>query len=218
MKLYGKKTLKIVTKRLRAAKEPIMVDVGAYTGSVTKKFLKKVPGLKVYAIEPCKKNCKEIKKRCKGLDVDIHQLAIGNNCGTAILHIVNIKDRKGSSNMNSLYFKHVTVHSKGETVRKAHDEEVKILTMDAFCKENKITKIDFLKIVAEGGEYAMFETTLNFLDITDAIYMQVNLKTPFNTDCYRDIRIMMYDVLKKRRFTAKINHSNKYITQLWLKK
>lgn len=216
MKKYSEKALKIVAKRLREVKHPVMIDVGAYVGGVAKKFLKKVSGLKVYAIEPCAKNCKEIRKQ--RLNIDLHQIAIGSDCGSAAFHVVNIRNREGSSNMNSLYSKHVTTHSKGEKIRKAHDEEVKVLTMDAFCAKNKIKRINFLKIVAEGGEYAMFEATLDFLDITDAIYMQINLKAPFDTSYYKDARVEMNKALEKCGFRLKIDHKRKYITQLWLKK
>lgn len=216
MKKYSEKALKIVSKRLRAVKHPVMIDVGAYVGGVAKKFLKKVPDLKVYAIEPCAKNCKEIRK--KRLNIDLHQIAIGNRCKIAPFHVVDIRDREGSSNMNSLFSKHVATHSKGEKIRKTHGEEVKVLTMDAFCTKNSITKIDFLKIVAEGGEYAVFGNTLDFLDITDAIYMQINLKAPFDTSYYLVRQVAMSNALENRGFRLKINHKRKYITQLWLKK
>jgi len=156
--------------------QSLVVDIGAYDGKYSKELCKRSQGdpSRWHLIEPCPKNYRALSARCGTFRR--YQMAIGRDNTSLTLYTAKRKGSEGSSKSNSIYADYV---GSKAWVDKPNEIQVKALSLDWFIKQNKIPKIDFLKLNCEGGEYAIFSSeTFNFLDKTRYIYLQLHGKEP----------------------------------------
>ena len=113
-------------KELSVKEDDVVVDIGANVGGFTYSILNRKPK-QVYCLEPSKKLHESLH-----LNLDKHN--------------VNIIE-KGVSNKGQKY-------KEGDAYGNSLDSE--FITFKSFIDENKIEKIDFLKIDCEGDEYSIF--------------------------------------------------------------
>jgi FkbM family methyltransferase len=117
---------------------PVVFDVGAQGGDHIKEVWKITDGkAKIFAFEPCLKDHQILEKTFRD-KANIVKSALGDTEGETILYRPN--------NVRGL-----------STVHKPHgkfceSEKVKVETIDAFCKQNGVTHITFLKLDVEGHE------------------------------------------------------------------
>jgi FkbM family methyltransferase len=127
-----------------------VIDIGANLGYYA--LLETRHTNKVYAIEPVQENVRALEKSIKHNDyknIDVYGIAIsdkdGNakfvqtkrsNCGTLMLNSLNPKPRKAVI-------------------------DVKTKTLDTFCKEQKIERVDFIRTDTEGGEVEIVKGMAN---------------------------------------------------------
>jgi FkbM family methyltransferase len=109
-----------------------ILDVGANNGQTAKILRRKYPSAIIHCFEPNPDCCENISSL--QLDLSIHQVAIGSKTAKR-----GFDRSRGSSDMFRL-----TDDLSGETVQ--------VETIDGFCKQNKISKIDFIKIDTEGHD------------------------------------------------------------------
>lgn len=129
----------------------VILDIGANIGAFSLYINTIVPNLKIYAIEPSSQNMKLLKKNIlinEGKNIRTFQLAISDRNGFGNLDI--------SKEFDS--FSLVIDKQKTSTT-----ERVKLNTLNYFCVQNKIKKIDLLKIDIEGGEYALFKKSMSLI-------------------------------------------------------
>jgi FkbM family methyltransferase len=88
--------------------------------------------------------------------------------------------------------------------------KIKTNTLDNFCKENKIKKIDILKIDVEGSELKVLEGSKKILDKTNIIQVEI-LQNKKNFD---KIKKKITILLKKYNF-HKISEKNIYSVRLF---
>ena len=88
--------------------------------------------------------------------------------------------------------------------------KIKTNTLDNFCKENKIKKIDILKIDVEGSELKVLEGSKKILDKTNIIQVEI-LQNKKNFD---KIKNKVTILLKKYNF-HKISEKNIYSVSLF---
>lgn len=110
-------------------------DVGANVGQSTLKFRTAFPSARIFSFEPVSDTFKELIANVS-LDSNItcHQMALGNEQGQKIIYLSD------QSLTNSLV----------KPEKKSTSEEVKISTIDQFSAEHLVSRIDLLKIDAEG--------------------------------------------------------------------
>jgi len=104
---------------------------------------------KIYSVEPGKQNFMRLKKNicdCKLNNIYSFNIAIGDRNGTSKLF-------SGSSVNNSIIDDYAMSKTSGEY------EETEIRTLETFIDENRLDKIDFLKMDCEGAEYIIIEST-----------------------------------------------------------
>ena len=119
---------------------PVLFDIGANKGDWTNevvKFFK--PSIKVYQFEPSPANI-EILNASRGIVVPY---AVSDKKGVATLHF----DHAGSGGA-SLYDR--KLEYSGQRMEKSI--EVETIMIDDFIAENKITRLDFMKMDIEGNE------------------------------------------------------------------
>ncbi|MDD2678275.1 MAG: FkbM family methyltransferase [Candidatus Nanoarchaeia archaeon] len=122
-------------------KKSIILDVGAQIGVFSNYISKKYPNSTVYSFEPMKDNFKLLKENIElnnNKNVVAINKALFNYSGECY---INIDDN--NSGGHSLIIK-----SKKR-------EKIKTISFDDFIKENKIKKIELLKLDCEGSEYGI---------------------------------------------------------------
>ncbi|WP_428386638.1 FkbM family methyltransferase [Mucisphaera sp.] len=122
-------------------------DVGANRGEVTRRFAKLVgTGGYVHAFEPCAATYQRLRQRFDGPPVQLHHMAIGETVGQAKLNVYDEEHDTWNTLANR------PLEDYGINVRPQSIEEVPVTTLDRFCEEHDIQRIDLLKIDIEGAE------------------------------------------------------------------
>lgn len=128
-----------------AKKRPIVIDIGANVGDYTKLVLSFRPDAEIHAFEPHPVTYKKLIASSDIKSVSASNLAIGKSKDILTLYDYSEKD---ASSHASLYKDVIEQVHKSKSV----SHSVEVVTLDDYCKENKIEEIDLLKIDTEGNE------------------------------------------------------------------
>lgn len=126
---------KVILSLLKNIHNPIMIDVGAHYGESSIMFAKE--GFACFAFEPDHINRSILRKKIHNLPIKIDKRAVSNTT---------------CFNKNFFRSPESTGISTLTPFRDTHEIlcTVDTVTLDVFCKENRLNKIDFLKIDTEG--------------------------------------------------------------------
>lgn len=127
-------------KENNKSENPVVFDIGANFGTWSKLAKEILPTSKIYAFEPVTQTLDKIPDM-KG--VRKYKLGFGDEVGTTK---INFKDAGKGQIFHSDLF-----NEKRDGY--VNSEEIRIETIDNFCKEKNINRIDYLKIDIEGYEY-----------------------------------------------------------------
>ena len=181
---------KEIFDHIKKNKKKIIFDVGSFKGKFTEKIIKidrNRRNSKFFLFDPnpnglsyikkLKKNNKNISYNCIGLD---------NSIKKKVFHLNKFFEASGSSfqtilkNDKKWYFSRRKVLELFNIFNKKKMEEfkkieVKTNTIDNFCKNKKIKKIDLLKIDSEGHEEYILKGSKNLLkkNKVNVIYVEV---------------------------------------------
>lgn len=153
-----------VSRNLPAYNFNLIFDVGANIGQSTLLFLKEFKDSYVYSFEPVGETYEQLKLNLNKnrSRVSLNKIALGSKIGS-----VNIV-LEGSSDM--FYIKEET---QIDTSMTQNFEHVEISTLDAFCLENDIHHINFLKIDTEGGDLDVLKGSVEMLKKQKIDFVQV---------------------------------------------
>lgn len=131
----------------------VCLDVGANVGAYALNMSTEVKeeGI-VYAFEPSPETFKVLKEnvRSSGLkNIVLHEYAVGDKPGEAILHVAFQSGLTGIGDTG-----------RGTIVSKI---SVPMITLDNFVEKESISRVDFLKIDVEGFEPAVLKGSRNML-------------------------------------------------------
>ena len=159
---YQKKKYSFLKKRISKDID-ILIDVGAHHGDTINKFLKIFLIKKIYAFEPSKKNFEILKKKTENIEkynsvkINIYPYGLGEK--NDVMRLTEIVDGVSNTfnnlNMNSKYLKKKKFITTLFGIKKFIKDNVltKIIPLKDIIKEEKIEKIDLIKIDTEGFEY-----------------------------------------------------------------
>ncbi len=142
--LSGEKNAIGLARRFFPNKELIIFDVGANTGqysTMVKECLS--PPFQLYAFEPQRPAFEKLKSIMTGDNFHPCLIGLGSEPGKKVIHY----DRDGSV-WGSLY----PASHESYKINLDKKTEIEISTVENFCSENGIGRIDFLKIDVEGYE------------------------------------------------------------------
>jgi len=147
MLVSGEKNLidKTIKNMALNNKDLIVFDIGANKGDYTNLLANEIKNIKIYSFEPHPKTFKELSTNCKQANVKLYNCALSSEEGKLKLFDYDSKDGSTHASLNEEIFS--TIHNSSVT-----SHEVTVSTVDIICKENNISKIDFLKIDVEGYE------------------------------------------------------------------
>lgn len=146
----------------------VVFDVGANVGQFAKEVRREVPGAIIHSFEPHPKTF-EVLVRSKADDRMFHYcLALGDRTGP-----VSFFDYGKHCDINSL-----VPDSRVTTQFGMSSTEITVdgSTLDDFCADHRINRIDFLKIDVEGAELLMLKGAQGMLSAGQimAVYCEFN--------------------------------------------
>ena len=151
--------LKYVRKKLASVKEPLVIfDVGANIGKYALLLSKIFRGKnkKIYSFEPSKKTCAQFKNNCfTDKNIEIFNFGLSDKEEKVKLYL-----DEETSGMASVYKRRLDHFN----LSMGMEEEIQLKTLDDFCQENDIKKIDLLKLDVEGNELRALEGAKTMLD------------------------------------------------------
>ncbi|MBN4080975.1 FkbM family methyltransferase [Caldithrix abyssi] len=121
---------------------PLMIDVGACLGDASLPFLN--DGWVVHAFEPDQRNCVILKEKTKNKSIIINPVAVSNKIQNKVTFFSS-HESIGVGSLSKFSNFHEFSH------------EVSVTTLGAYCNENEIDKIDYLKIDVEGHDKLVLE-------------------------------------------------------------
>ena len=130
-----------------------IIDVGANIGYTTLLFSKATPAGKVFSIEPSK---------------ELFNTVTEHLCLNKIKNVIGLNIGLGEKAMSALLYK-VSENNSGmnrvfeHTETSFNSESIIIKTLDDVVKEQKIEKVDAIKIDVEGYEYKILKGAYNTL-------------------------------------------------------
>ena len=134
----------------------VVIDAGANIGAASFFFKMYAPSTKIIAIEPDETNCEMFKLNMKHFsDVNLLKAALHNEEGL-FMEIENPEASKYSFRM------------------KLSKSGVYTTSLSSIIKEYGIKEIDLVKIDIEGGEKAVFEKNLEWLDISNTTILELH--------------------------------------------
>ncbi len=164
----------------------IIFDVGAFHGNFVSRCLKICKKKTNYHIfEPSSNEYKILQNKFYKLkNCNINNCALGEKSGTKIFYeshiptISSFKKNNSISYLNSriLFFKLLKIIPKSINFNNVYTEtKVNVLTLDQYCKNLLIDKIDYLKIDVEGFEKEVLIGAKNLIKNKNIRYIQLEL-------------------------------------------
>ncbi len=182
-------------------------DVGAHKGESLKLFLNNFKIKNIYSFEPShinflnlKKNAKRIKRKFKDTNILIENYALGNE--QKDMDMKQIEESSSSTindiNIESNYFKKKSRFLYNFNNKFFYEDiKIKQIILSDYILENKIPKIDFLKIDTEGYEFNVLLGLKNDLKIAKLIMFEHHYHNMLIKNYkFRDI----HQLLKKNNF------------------
>lgn len=182
---------KVMTNVLADVTSPVILDVGANLGQWTLQYLRladeiekfDLKSMRYFAFEPVPKTRDQLFSNIKSAGmsdiVNIHQFALSDKSGVAHINILGSE----TSGRNSIV----------DGLLKSENDVEKIVietkTIDEFCKENEIKKIDLIKIDAEGHDFGVIKGAAEMLkdEAVDIIQFEYNHRWIDNRTFLKDV-------------------------------
>jgi FkbM family methyltransferase len=140
-------------------------DVGANKGHYSE-LLNKIMGnkAKIYTFEPSKNTFDVMEKNIKGMgNIKCYNFGFSDKNTTLTLY----SNRNGSG-LASVYKRNLEHFGIDMNI----EEKVEMRTIDSFCEENNIQKIDFLKLDVEGNELKVLEGAKKIMESGNIEHIQ----------------------------------------------
>lgn len=142
--------LDFACKQLQADGTAIVVDVGANIGQFAMAATSRLKPARIHSFEPSRRTFELLQAavRNAGLQdiIDPQNLALGDREGQAVLY---------SSHVGATIASFYNLHNPLSEFKPEFSETVTTTTLDAFCAESDIQRIDYLKIDVEGHEFSV---------------------------------------------------------------
>ena len=142
--------------KIKIKKNPIIFDVGANQGQSIERFKKIFAHPIIHAFEPIKEEYdKLLKKYSNQENIILNNYAIGETTGELNLFVTALTGNSSFNKLNAntkwLQARSSQANTTMENYTKA-TEKVKVISLDNYCREKNINRIDLLKIDTQGFE------------------------------------------------------------------
>lgn len=152
--------------------DPVIFDVGAHVGTVTRQYRLLFPNATIYSFEPFPESFEKLRDSfASDRLVHSYQLGFADRIGIAVFN-VNIE-----ATTNSLLPTDAAGSSFwGDKVLDTTQHiEVEITTLDAFCQDHDVKHIDILKIDTQGAEKLVLQGSDRMLQEKSISYVYAEM-------------------------------------------
>ncbi len=167
-----------------------IIDVGANVGQSENDYVRKNPNTAVYCIEPVGTTFLQLQKNIKGNHTKCFQYAFGEETSTVQMKVSKSASKSVS---NSILIEKSIIDSDFEI------EEVKMITLDAFCQDNNINAVSLLKIDAEGYDLNVLKGGINSLQEQKIDFIEVEVSMN-ETNVFHVNYFEIYNFLKQYNY------------------
>ncbi|CAM3987272.1 FkbM family methyltransferase [Flavobacterium jumunjinense] len=177
-KLFKNEYLDLVFLYQKLDRDPnVIFDCGANIGFVSNQFSNKFPNSLIYAFEPNPTVFEVLKSSIKKEKINPFNMGIGFESG-------KLKFYKNNNTGTSSFLEPNDFH-KAHLARMYQEIEVPVISINDFCKAQKIDEIGILKLDIEGYELKALEGCVDMLENQkiDFIYAEVNLIPTYDGQC-----------------------------------
>jgi FkbM family methyltransferase len=168
-----------------ATKASIIFDIGANRGDVSAEYLKHFPAATIYAFEPFPGTFQSLQAKFAGNQrLKCFPFAVSSTEGSDTFYVNKNVDT------NSLLRPQETGLSSDNQVKNISTIKVDTISLDTFCNQNGIDRIDILKMDIQGGELNVLKGALRLLENRKVgiIYSEVFFVEQYeNTPLFHDI-------------------------------
>lgn len=161
-----------IQQELVKESRPMIFDVGADIGKVTKIYRCMFPQASIHCFEPFPQAFEKLNiSTASDANIFCHNLALSNKEGTAFLNVNSFSPTNSllpTSSMGSFYWGEDKLETRSRI-------EVDVNSIDLFCAKNSINKIDILKIDVQGYEFMVLNGAKEMLasQSISLIYMEI---------------------------------------------
>ena len=175
-------------------KKPVIFDIGAHKGKLTNLFYSIYKNALIYCFEPNESLHKHFKTRNK--NIILSKLAIGDKNEIKKINIKNLDLTNTflKENSKSIYLKLKNFVIKND--KRNLKKKIRIITLNKFCKKNKIKKIDFMKIDVEGYEFLVLKGASHIIKKVSYIMIEIQKNDMYSN--YSEKKIENF--LRKNKF------------------
>ena len=172
-------------KALVRGKSVMIFDVGAHHGETSLLYNNLFKEPLIYAFEPFIASFEQLKNNTSGINnIKIFNIAIGNTSGEVDFHV------NSSAPTNSILATHPQSHINWGPglLNTLETTRINSLTLDDFIEQNKIGKINILKLDTQGAEYSIIEGALNSIaqNKISLIYLEIIIMPTYVGQKYLD--------------------------------
>ena len=212
--IFGKfeyQIIKTISKH-KLSKKPVFLDIGANIGVQTLQLAEHFPNCTIHSFEPTdfafkklKKNINLNPKLSKKIYINQNFLSNKANLPKKIYSSWNLKSKKNVHKKHYGSFKQ-TINATS-------------LKLDKYIKNQKIKKIDFIKLDVDGHELDVLKSGYNFLkenktpiifEVAPYLYEEYGYTQTDLINLFHDLNYDFYDISNLK----KINDINKFIKSI----
>jgi FkbM family methyltransferase len=171
----------------------VVFDVGAHIGEWSKLALSVNPGLNIHCFEPSRENFTNLTRNISSPNVTCNPFGLSSEKGERPLFIF-----RSAPGLHSLYQRRGLESGWGLKTPE-ETERVKLDTLENYCAERRIEKIDFLKVDVEGHELEVFKGGRSLFEENRVRMVQFEYG-----GCNIDSKVLLKDIFE---FFAGMNYS-----------
>jgi FkbM family methyltransferase len=142
-----------ITTRLKHTKQPIIFDVGGNVGQSIKLFRKRMPHAIIHSFEPQRSSYNVM---CRKFGSDDKTVLINNAVGSVV---GSAEFNENAQSVMSSILK-LGKDGWGTIISRSN---VDVITVDEYCRQNKIDHIDVLKSDTQGYDFEVFKGAENMI-------------------------------------------------------
>jgi FkbM family methyltransferase len=186
----------------------IIFDIGANAGFFSIFLTENINPKEIHCFEPLPNNFKLLEKK----------LRAGNNSQCKFI-LNNKAVVKPGINSIDLHYDEDSEFSPTASIIKGFDVTnksicVRAVNIETYCEENRIEKIDFIKMDCEGAEYDIFyNLSASFFEKTSHIYMETH-----DLDNLKNNTRSLDEFFNQSGFTTQVSSINDHTAMLWAEK
>jgi len=149
----------VIQREMLNGKANTIFDLGANYGSVTETYKREFPDATIYAFEPFPEIFKSLSEKAKQFkNVKVYDKAVTDTSGKRVFFVNENPDT------NSLYKSQEAGLSSDKQAQNKYAIDVDAVSINDFCAQEKIQKIDILKMDIQGGELGALKGATNLLE------------------------------------------------------